>query len=137
MKLVLDANVFISAFIWGGVPRSIIKRYVQVLDTLFVSREIIDEIKRVLGLPKFEEFRNIGFDSIIVHIETYGRMVVIHSKHRVAGVCRDPKDNIYLECALAAGADYLITGDKDLLVLKEYGGVTIVNARSYLDIVGG
>jgi len=136
MKIVLDANVFVSAFFRGGLPRSVTNRYAQKLDTLFISGEIIDEIKHALSMSKFK-LNKRQLDGIIENIERHGRMVVIFPKHRVTGVCRDPDDDMYLECALAAGADYIITGDRDLLDLKEYGGVKIVNARSYLDIVGG
>jgi putative PIN family toxin of toxin-antitoxin system len=132
----LDANIFVSAFIWGGKPRLITNRYVQMVDMLFISGEIIDEIRYVLRMPKFDLSKR-RFDDIIENIETHGRMVNIISKHRVTGVCRDPYDDMYLECAIAAGADYIISGDRDLLDLKEYGGVKIVSAREYLDIVGG
>jgi predicted nucleic acid-binding protein len=62
-------------------------------------------------------------------------MVTVSPTRRIMGVCRDPNDDKYIECAIAAGAGYIISGDRDLLVLKEYGGVKIVNARDYLNIV--
>ncbi|MDR2577472.1 MAG: putative toxin-antitoxin system toxin component, PIN family [Chitinispirillales bacterium] len=50
-------------------------------------------------------------------------------------ICRDADDDIYLECALSGQADYIVTGDTDLLILKEYRGIEIVNASQYLEIV--
>ena len=107
-----------------------------MLDTLFFSDDILSELRGVFKKPKFD-INKKRYDAIMESIETIGKKVAVAHRHRIKDACRDPDDDIYLECALAAGADYLITGDKDLLVLKEYGGVKIVNARIYLDIVGG
>jgi len=136
MNVVLDANVFISAIIRGGIPQDVIIRIADRSDRLFITDEIVAEIEKVLVRPMF----GLSAEEVeekITRIKKDGTMVAVSPLHRVKDACRDLKDNIYLECALAAGADYIITGDKDLLVLKEYGGVKIVNARSYLDIVGG
>jgi len=64
MKIVLDANIFVSAFIWGGKPRLITNRYVQMSDTLFISDDIMNEIKYVLRMPKFD-LNKRRFDDII------------------------------------------------------------------------
>jgi len=136
MKLVLDANMFVSAYLGPGNPYLITLRCAQMLDALFISEDILNELRGVFKKPKFN-FNKKRYEAIMESIETIGNKVAVSPRHRVKDACRDPDDDIYLECALAAGADYLITGDKDLLVLKEYGRVKIVNARSYLDIVGG
>jgi len=135
MKIVLDANVFVSAYLWFGCPYQISLRYVQMLDTLFISDDILDELRRVFKKPKFG-LNKKRFDCIMESIETNGQKVIVAAEHQAEDICRDPSDDIYLECALAAGADYLISGDNDLLTINEYGGIKIVNARDYLDIVG-
>jgi len=136
MKIVVDANMFISALIWDGNPESVIDRAADRSDLLFISDAIVDEIERTLRKPKFgrSEDRVVSFVS---YIKKIGKTVTISPQHRITGVCRDPDDDKYIECALAAGADYIISGDRDLLELKEYGGIKIVNARDYLNIVGG
>ena len=136
MNLVLDANVFVSAYIWHGIPEVILVRIAKKIDTLFFTDAIINEIEGIIGMPKLKRSKE-QIDYILSNIKKRGKMVAVSPQHRVTGVCRDPDDDKYHECAIAAEADYIITGDKDLLVLKEYGGVKIVNARSYLDIVGG
>jgi len=136
MRLVLDANIFVSAYFWHGNPKNILNRIAQKLDTLFISDAVINEVGYVIKKPKFncsEEESNF----IMTDIKVLGKTVAVSPQHQVKGVCRDPKDDKYLECAIAAGADYIISGDRDLLDLKEYGGVKIVSARDYLDIVGG
>jgi putative PIN family toxin of toxin-antitoxin system len=52
---------------------------------------------------------------------------------RVSGICRDPKGDVILECAETGGADLIVTGDKDLLTLANYGRIEIVTPRQYLD----
>jgi len=136
MKTVLDANVIVSASVWGGNPRKIINRFSDGLDKLFITTDIVDEVEYVLRRPMFG-LSSEEVEQRIAEIERLGNEVFVSPEHRITGVCRDLDDEIYLECAIAAGAGYIITGDKDLLVLKEYGDVKIVNARSYLDIVGG
>jgi len=136
MKAVLDANIFVSAAVWGGNPHKIMKRFSGGLDKLFIIQDIVDEVEYVLRRPKFG-LSNEEVERRIAEIEKLGERVVVLPEHAAAGACRDPDDDKYLECALAAGADYIISGDRDLLDIKEYGGVKIVNARDYLDIVGG
>jgi len=135
MKTVLDANIFISAIFWDGNPLAVTQRAARGLDNLFFTDDIINEVERVLGKPKLH-LGEYDIKRIVMRVEHIGKKISISQQHRVKGICRDPKDDMYLECALAAAADYIITGDSDLLDLKEYGGVKIVNARSYLDIVG-
>jgi len=136
MNVVVDANIFISGIYRGGNPRNVLKTLVDGIGTLFITDEIVDEIEHALKKPKLgltaEEVK--GW---ITEIEKLGEKIVISPKYRVTGICRDPDDNKYLECALAANADYIISGDRDLLDLKEYHKVKIVNARDYLDISGG
>jgi uncharacterized protein len=136
MKLVLDANVFVSAYIWHGIPEVVLIRIAKKIDTLFFTDAIFNEIAGIIGMPKLKRTKE-QIDYILANINKRGKKIAVSPQHRVTGVCRDIDDDKYIECALAASADYIITGDKDLLVLKEYGGVKIVNARSYLDIVGG
>jgi predicted nucleic acid-binding protein len=52
---------------------------------------------------------------------------------RLRGVCRDPKDDMVLECALTAGEQAIVSGDKDLRALSEYKGIRILSPRAYLD----
>jgi uncharacterized protein len=136
MKTVLDANIFVSALLRGGNPLAVTQRAARGLDKLFFTDAIINEVERVLKKPKLH-LGEYDVKRIVTRVEHIGKKVSISPQRRVKGVCRDPKDDMYLECAIAAGADYIISGDNDLLVLKEYGGVKIVNARSYLDIVSG
>ena len=136
MKVVLDANIFVSALLRGGNPQAVTQRAANGLDTLFITDDIVNEIESVLGRPQFLLGKNEAQRRIRA-IEGYGKKVTVARQSQITDGCRDPKDNKYLECAVAAGADCIISGDKDLLVLKEYNGIRILTAKEYLDAVNG
>jgi len=130
MKLVLDANTFVSSFFWGGKPRKVIERVIEGTDELFVSKEILDEIEEVMGRPKFHADTE-EIDYFIASIEEIGNKIT--PKRQVKNGSRDKTDNKYIECGIAANADYIISGDIHLLELKEYGKIKIITASNYLE----
>jgi len=137
MKIILDANVFISAAYRGGNPARIIDRVESFSDTLFITDEIIAEVEDVFGRPKFNMSKETQ-QREITHIKRISTKITVTDSERITtGGSIDKTDNKYLECAAAANADYIITGDKHLLVLKEYKGVKIVKPAEYLDFVNG
>ena len=135
MKIVLDANIFVSALMRGGNPATIIRWIVRKFDTLFTTDEIIDEVEDVISRPKF----GLTEKEVKYKIQNINEMStrITVTERVTTGGCRDKTDNKYLECAIAANADYIISGDIHLRELKEYRGVKIVNAAEYLEIVGG
>jgi putative PIN family toxin of toxin-antitoxin system len=131
MKLVLDTNVFISAFYWGGNSQKIIDRIIKGLDELYVSDKILKEISEVMARPKFKTDR----ETIIKYIETIEKTCKkIFTEGRIKGICRDKDDDDKLECGIICNADYIITGDNDLLVLEKYETMKITTPREYLTI---
>jgi len=134
MKVVLDANVLISAYFWRGNPHTIFNRVVDGSDIMFITDEIIDELGRTIRKPRF----HAGAEQIndyLTGIAGLGKKITISPRDRINGVCRDPDDEKYIECAIACNADYIISGDKDLLCLKRYNNVGIISARDYLYII--
>jgi uncharacterized protein len=132
MKIVLDANIFISSFFWGGNPRLILERVIEGIDELFITKEILDEIESVVGRPKFHTDKEKAA-YFINSIEDIGNKIV--PKSRINNGSRDKTDNKYLECGISADVDYIISGDMDLLELKEYKKIKIVTAKDYLEII--
>lgn len=130
MKVVLDSNIFISAFFWEGSPRRVLERSIRGDDDLFVCREILDEVSAVLRRPKFG-VEPIFLDYLIKSIEEIARPAPIVQP--IPLVCRDPQDNKILACAAAGRAEFIVTGDEDLLVLTEYAGIKSVSADAYLE----
>jgi putative PIN family toxin of toxin-antitoxin system len=131
MKLVLDTNIFVSAFYWGGNPQKIIDRIVEGADELYISNEILVEIAATMARPKFKTGPEI-IERYLRTIEKIGKKVFITGKIR--GICRDEDDDDKIECGILAGADYLITGDHDLLVLDHYQQIKFTTAEKYLKL---
>jgi putative PIN family toxin of toxin-antitoxin system len=131
MKLVLDTNVFISAFYWGGNPQKLIDRITEGTDELYISDGILDEVASVMGRPKFKSAPE-AIERYTRAIEKLGKKV--HITGKLKGICRDEDDDDKLECGTLSRADYLITGDADLLILKNYQQLKIVTTSEYLQI---
>ena len=132
MKIVLDANIFVSSLFWGGNPRIVLERAISKLDELFITKEILDEIEEVIGRPKFHAGRN-EIEYYKKSIEEISNWIV--PKYVLKKGSRDKTDNKYIECGIAAKVDYIISGDVHLLEIKEYDGIKIVNAKEYLEII--
>ena len=130
MKLVLDTNIFISAFYWGGDSQKIINRVIKGTDKLYISNEILDEIAAVMSGPKFKTSPEI-IDRYIRTIEKTGKKVFTTGK--IKGICRDKDDNEKIECGIQSRADYLITGDDDLLILKNYRQLKIITLKEFIN----
>ncbi|MCL1910944.1 MAG: putative toxin-antitoxin system toxin component, PIN family [Leptospirales bacterium] len=132
MKVVLDANIFISSFFWGGNPRIILERVIKGIDELFITKEIMHEIEEVIGRPKFHvEKEKIAY--FINSIEEIGNKII--PVRQINNASRDRSDNKYIECGIAANVDYIISGDVHLLELEEYENIKIVTAKEYLELV--
>lgn len=122
-RVVLDSNVIISGFLFGGPPASIIELAVRNLISCFTSLPILDEVRDVLQRPKF----GLSPDQALSLIEELHELCVIVSpNHHIRAVEADPDDNAILECAAAADADTIISGDSHLLELGQWKRIRIL-----------
>jgi len=132
MKLVLDTNIYVSAFYWGGSSQKIIDRISEGMDILYISNSILNEVADVMARPKFKSTPEI-IDKYIKAIEKIGKKVFPIGN--VKGICRDSDDDDKIECGILSMADYIITGDEDLLILEKYQDLKIVTPKEYLEII--
>ena len=132
MKIVIDTNVFVSSFFWGGNPKEVFERVVNGFDELFITDEIIKEIKFVMNCRKFN-VNSSEIDDYIKIIEKYSRTII--SKSVPESISRDQGDDKILQCGLDGNVDFIVTGDKDLLVIKGYKNIKIIKPKDYLEIV--
>jgi putative PIN family toxin of toxin-antitoxin system len=130
MKVVIDTNVFVSSF-FGGNPRKIVDMWKQGKLTLCLSKEIVSEYTTVLdriGLENQKELKEIfSLFARGIHSVFSGKTPVLKV------VIDDPDDDKLIECAVALKAEYIISGDKDLLEVSEYMGIKILNPREFLN----
>jgi uncharacterized protein len=133
VKVVLDTNVWISLFLKKVLSQEF-SRMINKQATVYMSKEILLEISKVLTYPKIKkiiEGSEIDAKQIIRIIVENTTMV--DTEIDVKLVDEDPQDNKILECALAAGADYVVTGDSHLLKLVKFKQTTIMTPRAFLD----
>jgi len=129
LKVVIDTNVFISAFYLPD-PRPaevvFLARRKRILN--FISPQILKEIERIL--QKKLLWDNAKTESAVSRIRIFSEMV--HPKERLEVIADDP-DNRILECAVEGHAEFIISGDKHLLNLKAYQGIAIVTPVDFLE----
>ncbi len=121
MKLVLDTNVLIAAFVSRGVCHELLEHCARQHE-LVTSDKILGEFEKKL-LYKFKVPRAEAREAIDLVTLT---MQSVTPEPPEAAVCRDPDDDWVLATAAAGGCACLVTGDKDLLILKSFQGVTIL-----------
>ena len=129
MKIVLDTNVYASAFLFGGKPRRIVEHALEGKYEICLSEAMLIELEGVLRRPKF------GLDpeivrTLIIAITEIPEMVVPLRRHRI--VKSDPEDNMIIDCAAAAGADFIVSGDAHLLDLGKFGKTGILNPDEFI-----
>lgn len=128
-KIIIDTNLWVSF---------LLKKEYSKLDSLFAdgrirlffSQELLNEFVEVSQRPKFKKyFSPEDLGELLLQIGNHAEFVEVN--HEV-NICRDPKDNFLLALAQASKATHLITGDKDLLLLKSIGMTKIVTIASFL-----
>lgn len=133
IKAVIDTNVWISSLLASGPPRAIVQALARNEFTLITADELVDEFVRVASREKFAAL--ITKENAEVLLLMIEEKAIYTNVSAVPALSRDPKDDVYLACAKAANADYLVTGDRDLLVLKEHSGTRIVTPAEFLDVL--
>ncbi len=130
MKIVLDTNVLVSGIFWGGLPRKIIELAIEKSISLYATESIVREYFRIIDkigkkdLSLSNEWKMLLLDLI----------TIIESNESIK-ICRDPYDDMFIECAVSCGASYILSGDDDLLSLEKFNEIEIVTAKSYLAII--
>ncbi len=137
MKVVLDANVFVSALLSKiGAPHQIIAKWREEAFELLTSEAILEEIAKVLHYPKIAQLHRLSgveLEEFVALLRDEAR--VVEPKQRFS-LSPDESDNRYIECAVSGGAEFLVTGDrKHLLPLKEYQGVTILSPAAFVVVL--
>ena len=134
MNIVCDTNVLISGVLFGGHAREILQLASRGVLINFVSPEILREAERVLGRPKFGLRPEHVLEILSLFKDTFE--IVVPSL-KVQAIRSDPQDNHVIEAALAAGAEFIISGDKHLLKLAEWEGIHVVSPAQFINSIIG
>jgi uncharacterized protein len=134
MKILVDTNVLISAALRDKLPEQVVM-WVATREecTWLATREILNEYREVLARPKFRLNAEVlaVWDRVLA-----SRTVVLEPVARAGLTGRDPKDQPFLLAALSFGVDYLITGDGDLLALRDRSQTRIVTVAEFAKQMG-
>ncbi len=132
MRLILDTNLWISFLISSKFEKLDELLFNQKSKLLF-SHELLEEFLAVAKRPKLRKY--ISRDELEDLLETIDEVAEFVNVTSEISECRDPKDNFLLSLAVDGKADYLLTGDKDLLVLKKIGKTKIRTISEFFDVV--
>lgn len=128
-KIIIDTNLWISFLItkdFKKLDKKIKNKSIRIVFSL----ELIEEFLAVINRPKFKRyFEKAGTETLIDLFDVYGELFEVKSE---VHVCRDQKDNFILALAKDSQADYLLTGDKDLLDLRSFEKTKILLISDYL-----
>ena len=133
MKIIIDTNLFFSAYAFDKTILKLIDSCFEKFQ-IFTSLEIIAEIKEVLLRDTTRnKIKNYSEEEVLNFIEKIIDQSNIKIPNSKLTICRDPKDNKFLELSLEVNADYIISGDKDLLELKEFQGTKILKPTEFIE----
>ena len=131
MKVVIDTNIWISYLLGSllqGMDEKILSKEIKVV----VSDEMLKEISEVSSRPKFKNiFTAKRIKELFSLLDSYA---IVVSPSQKVNVCRDGKDNFLLEVALEGEANYLVTGDEDLLVINTFQNTKIIRPKEFEDM---
>jgi len=129
-KVVLDSNVLVSALLFKGELSRIVDLWKKGKIIPVFSRETFEEFKSVLEYPKFSLTRQEV--KMIIEEEVLPFFEITETDNKTGRICRDPDHDKFIACALSASADFIVSGDKDLLDIGKYKSVGIIDASNFL-----
>lgn len=130
-RVVLDTNIFVSMALGGQVGK-INDEWRAGKFILVVSDEIVSEYLDVLQRPKLH-LKSRTIAAIVNRV--YRKAEFVAPEEKIFVVLADTSDNKFIEAAIMGNTDYIVSGDKHLLDIKEYKSIPIITARKFIDIL--
>lgn len=132
LRVTPDTNTLISAFISEGNEYELLKSAKLGKIKIILSLDILKEFKDVISRPKFG-FSKEQIKNVFKQILSISEIIVPKLKIRI--IKEDPEDDKVLECASAGNVDYIVSGDRHLLNLKEYKNIKIIRTFEVLKLI--
>jgi putative PIN family toxin of toxin-antitoxin system len=136
MRVVIDTNVIVSGLMkTASTPAAVLSAARGRQFEWIASGVLLSELQNVLARPRVQ--RQTGLDLVdALHFQQIAEdlMTLVEPTHRI-DASRDPDDNRVLEAAIAGEADYIVTGDRDLLELGSYEGIRIVTPAGFVALL--
>lgn len=128
MKILIDTNILISALFFGKFPKEFLNEVLEENFEICINDKIFSEYERTIA-------RKIAKKKILDE-ELYERFLgetKFFERKSDLKICRDPDDDKFINCAIDAKAIYIVSGDNDLLDIKNFAGIEIVTAREFYE----
>ena len=129
-RIILDTNVLISGLLLSASTSQQVFDRVTATETLLISEATFTEIYQTFIRKKFNKY--LSLEKRLQFIASLRNKAEIVNITSYVSICRDPKDNKILELAVSGQANFIITGDKDLLVLNPFQGIEIITVNEFL-----
>ena len=129
MRIVVDTNVLISGVFFGGFPQKILSASVEGRIRACASMEILNEYQEIIQEMVQRKRGHIDISILNPLIQS---MEIIEPVSQIE-ICRDPDDDKFINCARDAHAMYIVSGDKDLLVIQKFENISIVTAKDFCE----
>lgn len=131
LRVVIDTSSLISYLLTrGDIMRRVVAAWLAGRFVAYFTPATREELEKVLSRASIARAAAMPPDELLSAVDSYG--VLVPGVVTMAGVCRDPKDDILLACAVEAKAAYLINSDRDLLDMRRNGTLSIVNPGEFL-----
>ena len=131
MRIVIDTNIIISGIFFGGNPRELLENCFSGKHHMICTEEIFIEYTETIERLTQKLSKNVGKEIEPLLVEN---LEFIENKY-FDSYSRDPDDDKFINCARSGGIHYIVSGDKDLLVLEEISGIKIVGVADFLNII--
>lgn len=137
MRVVLDTNVIVSAFLSSkGAPALVLERWALGQFEVLVSQSILMEYERALSYHRVQVHHKMSGEEVAGVIEGFRKFALqVEAGSELRIVREDPEDDKFLECAVAGGASYMVTGDSHLLAVEELRGIHILTPAAFLTVL--
>jgi len=134
MRVVFDNNVIVSAaLIKDSVPFRAFAKAINTAEIKILrSEQVLIELLRTMYKPKFSRYFENSDKREELIVSFVNGSLNVNIRHKITA-CRDPKDNKFLELALSGKADFIISGDQDLLVLHPFENIPVISPADFLD----
>ena len=138
IRAVLDTNVLIGGLLSeGSPPRWLVDAWLDGHYVLVTCLYQVEEVSHVLDYPRIaSRLRLSGAEVDLILAALLSQAEVVGSELRLPGVSRDPKDDPLVACSMEGNADYLVSGDADLLDLGKHENTRMVSPREFVEILG-
>ncbi len=130
MRIVLDTNVLMSGIFFSGPPYRILQAWRDERVQLAVCLEILAEYRQVAARLS-QRYKGIDISSLLDLVAVHSH--VVQATPLPKPICDDPKDDIFLACALAAGTRIVVSGDKHLLAVSGWAGIRVLRPKIFVD----